>query len=168
MQSGTIKKQTLLVWLLNCPSRKATRDFLHVFLRVTAVDAERVQLHQLARIVFVEAAVDASRFVSFCRIRTGHAGSPIVEIEKHRRRVCGRAEQISKATHGKGPYRFAVESGEQIAVIVFVREDAEMVLPKINHQLEKLLFAVNGAQEFRALQFSHDHLRVLWRRRWFG
>src|SRR5690348_16496474 len=38
------------------PTGKATRDFLYVFLRVTAVDAERVKLHQLARVVFVDAA----------------------------------------------------------------------------------------------------------------
>src|SRR5438874_10686266 len=79
MQSGAIKKQTLLVWLLDGPSRKAARDFLHVLLRVAAVNAERVQLHQLARVIFIEAAVDARRFVSSRRIRTRHAGPPVVE-----------------------------------------------------------------------------------------
>ena len=39
------------------PSGERARDFLHVLLRVAAVDAERVQLHQLARIVLVEAAL---------------------------------------------------------------------------------------------------------------
>ena len=37
------------------PTGKAARDFLHIFLRVTTIDAERVQLHQLARVVFVDA-----------------------------------------------------------------------------------------------------------------
>src|SRR5215213_6683519 len=38
------------------PTRKATRYLLHVFLRVAAIHAERVQLHQLACVVFVDAA----------------------------------------------------------------------------------------------------------------
>ena len=33
------------------PSRKAARNFLHVLLGVAAIDAERVQLHQFARVV---------------------------------------------------------------------------------------------------------------------
>ena len=38
------------------PTRETARDFLHVLLRIAAVDAERVQLHQLTRIVFINAA----------------------------------------------------------------------------------------------------------------
>src|SRR5207248_7554144 len=38
------------------PSRKAARNFLHVFLRVATVYTERVQLHQFARVVFIDAA----------------------------------------------------------------------------------------------------------------
>ena len=38
------------------PTREAARDFLHVLLRVTAVDAEGMQLHQLACVIFVDAA----------------------------------------------------------------------------------------------------------------
>ena len=29
----------------NCPAREAARDFLNVLLRVTAIDAQRVQFH---------------------------------------------------------------------------------------------------------------------------
>ena len=104
-------------------------------------------------IEFVRASVQASAWTLLGRY---YASEDVFRLEAERifydGWVCvGRAEQIPKATHGKGPYRFAIESGEQIAVIVFVREDAEMVLPKINHQLEKLLFAVNGPQDFRTL-----------------
>src|SRR6266542_1745353 len=38
------------------PSGEASRHFLHVFLRVTSVNAERVQLHDLARVIFVQPA----------------------------------------------------------------------------------------------------------------
>src|SRR5437764_1371448 len=37
------------------PTSEATRDFLHVFLRVTTINSEGMQLHQLARVVFVDA-----------------------------------------------------------------------------------------------------------------
>src|SRR5687767_5945743 len=37
------------------PTGKATCHFLHVFLCVAAIDAKRVQLHQLARVVFIYA-----------------------------------------------------------------------------------------------------------------
>src|SRR3989442_3849935 len=40
----------------NGPTRKATRNFLHVFLCIPAIDAKRVQLHQFTRVVFVDAA----------------------------------------------------------------------------------------------------------------
>src|ERR1700686_3940858 len=38
------------------PASEATRNFLHVFLCVSAINAERVQFHQLARVIFVDAA----------------------------------------------------------------------------------------------------------------
>src|SRR5262245_19227057 len=38
------------------PAGETARDFLHVLLSVTTVDAESVQLHQLASVVFVYAA----------------------------------------------------------------------------------------------------------------
>ena len=41
---------------VDAPAGERSRDLDHVFLRVTTVDAERVQLHQLARVVLIEAA----------------------------------------------------------------------------------------------------------------
>ena len=43
------------------PAGERARDFLDVLLRVAAVDAERVELHQLARVVLVEAAAAVLR-----------------------------------------------------------------------------------------------------------
>src|SRR5215204_5133514 len=43
-------------WLKDGPTGEATRYFLHVFLYIAAVNAERMQFHQLARVVFVNAA----------------------------------------------------------------------------------------------------------------
>src|SRR6266536_5719125 len=38
------------------PTSKATCHLLHVFLCIAAIDTKRVQLHQFARVVFVNAA----------------------------------------------------------------------------------------------------------------
>src|SRR5688572_17499415 len=77
------------------PTCKATRNFLHVFLRVTTVDTERVQFHQLARVVFVDTAarllkrrVHHHLRTAAARIRT-HA-LKVVEIKQHRRTLRGR------------------------------------------------------------------------------
>ena len=43
--------------LCDGPAGEAARHFDHVLLRVAAVDAERVQLHQLAAVIFVQAAL---------------------------------------------------------------------------------------------------------------
>src|SRR4029079_6650019 len=52
-------EEELTVLTLERPSGQCTGDFLYVLLRVSAVHAERVQLHQLARIVLVEPATRA-------------------------------------------------------------------------------------------------------------
>src|SRR5947208_17160700 len=105
-----------------------------------------MQLHQLARVIFIEATVDSGELVAFGWIRTRHARAPVVEIEKHRRRVRGGAEQIAKASQGVRANRLSIKCGEQISIVVFVCEDAEMILPEIDHQLVELLVAVNRAQ----------------------
>src|SRR5687767_7953310 len=40
---------------LNCPAGKAARHFRDILLCIAAVDTKRMQLHQLARIVLIEA-----------------------------------------------------------------------------------------------------------------
>ena len=47
----------------NRPTGKGARQFLHVFLGVTPVRAERVQLHDLARIILVGHALDVQAIV---------------------------------------------------------------------------------------------------------
>src|SRR5215204_1317398 len=49
--------------LKNGPTGKASRHFLHVFLCVTAIDAECVQFHQLTRVVFIDAATLSLRLL---------------------------------------------------------------------------------------------------------
>ena len=78
----------------------------------------------------------------------------------------GGAEQIAKTSQRKRANGVAIVTCQEVTIIVFVREDAEMVFPKIDHYLVQLTFTVNRAQQLGALQFSHDHLWIFgWRRR---
>src|SRR6185503_2951306 len=82
-------------WLEDGPTRKTSRDFLHVFLRVATIDAECVQFHQLARVVLIDTA-SLSLWLLFCtqllqqttsaiRIRVWTDTLKVIEIEQHRR-----------------------------------------------------------------------------------
>src|SRR5947208_6070241 len=48
-------KAPALLGLLQSPSGEDPRDFSDIFLSVAAVDSERVQLHKLAPVVFIQA-----------------------------------------------------------------------------------------------------------------
>src|SRR5439155_15636030 len=61
------------------PARETPRDVDDVVLRVAAVDAERVQLHQLAAVVLVESALRALRVrgrLAGARMRRKESGPP--------------------------------------------------------------------------------------------
>src|SRR5215216_6097662 len=49
-----IHSSTTTARLKDGPTGETSRDFLHIFLRVTTVHAECVQFHQLARVVLVD------------------------------------------------------------------------------------------------------------------
>src|SRR5947208_7191988 len=108
--------------LINRPSREAARHFRDVFLRVTAVDAKRVQLHQFASVVLVQPAL------VFLRLRIAHwtrrpgpaessaapllarralhglslpppwiSAQKIVQVKKHRRALSRASHQILRS-----------------------------------------------------------------------
>src|SRR5260370_27082177 len=75
-------------------------------------------------------------------------------------------EQIAESRKREWTNRFAIETGEQITIVILICEDAEVVLPEIDHRLVKLSFAIHGSQELRPLQVRDHHIGVLrWRRR---
>src|SRR5262249_48791330 len=53
----TKHKSASLKGSIDCPAGKASSYFLYVLLCITAVDAKRVKLHQLARIVLIDPAL---------------------------------------------------------------------------------------------------------------
>src|SRR5262249_8537464 len=97
--------------LANWPAGQATGHLLDGTLRVTAVNPEGVQLHQLAGVVFVEpstAVVLAAH--ARCR-RVGIGAQPIVEIKEHRWTLRGGEQETGKLTQGVGSNRVPVVSG---------------------------------------------------------
>src|SRR5436309_1076971 len=51
----TVHKTAALKRTIDGPAREAARDLLNIFLCVAAIDAQRMELHQLAGIVLVDA-----------------------------------------------------------------------------------------------------------------
>jgi hypothetical protein len=106
------------------------REFLHVGLRVAAVDAERVQLQQFARVVFVDAV--------------GGVGL-VVEVAQHRRVQGTRAEQVAKAAERVRAQSIFVVADHRPQVVL-VLMDVEVVEPEPRHLLAQLRRRVHGAQ----------------------
>ena len=116
MRSSKVKPPPCL-WLLQRPSGEDAGNLGDIFLRVAAIHAERVQLHQLAAVVFVQAAALAfgllrwrgRRWREACAsliIRSlgnaiGEIGvrshaQPVIQIEEHGRALRGRDQQVFK------------------------------------------------------------------------
>src|SRR5579872_3471795 len=94
---------TALIWFIDRPAGENIRNFGYVALRIAAIDAERVQFHQLTTIIFVESAgalpliwprahrvthavwtIRMDRNSESLR-RVGTNAQPVIEIKKHRR-----------------------------------------------------------------------------------
>src|SRR5215213_4633368 len=73
------------------PTRKTTRHFLHIFLSVTTIDSERVQFHQLACVVLVDAAT-LLLWSKATSVGIGTDALKVVEVKQHRRTFGGRFE----------------------------------------------------------------------------
>ena len=107
---------------LHRPAGERARDVDDVLLRVAAVDAERVQLEQLARVVLVDAASIAARVPRATvgcasalerrrrtRCTSAHSctraldAQPVIEIEEHRGTLRRGAEHVRKlpSTYGR-------------------------------------------------------------------
>jgi hypothetical protein len=94
VQLVVVEEAAAFTRLLNAPAGEAARHFGDVFLRVAAVHAERVQLHQLAPVVLVQAALHFPLLVVGVQVRTH--GLEIVQEEKHGRTLRGGFQQIAE------------------------------------------------------------------------
>jgi hypothetical protein len=115
-----------------------------VLLGVAAVDTERVELHQFARIIFVEAGnIRLGAGNPRSRIRARHRRQPVVEIEQHRRVFRGRPEQVAEFAQDVGPDRLAFVIGDQDVIEALAGNDVEMIEPELVHDLLELPRAVD-------------------------
>src|SRR5262245_160567 len=80
----------ILLLIENRPSGKSACDGDDVLLCVASIYAQRVELHQLARIVLVEAGSPGTRRQR--QIVARHLRLPVVEIEQH----CGMLSRRKK------------------------------------------------------------------------
>src|SRR5204863_9213876 len=83
-----IEARQLAVAELEAPAREDVRERLDIALRVAAIDAQRVQLHQLPRLILVQAACSIAR---------------VIEVDEHRRMARARPDEIAKAPEGMRP-----------------------------------------------------------------
>src|SRR5208282_4097573 len=149
------------------PSGQNVREGDYVGLRVAAVDAQRMQFHQLARVVLVDPFEIA--------LRAGAAGRsvlPVVEVEKHRRMMRGRAKQRAELAHRMRPNRSLLERTRPYNVQPFAGEDVEVVEPERGHHFLQLPRPFDRTHHPRLDRLAHhDSLldsqvfgRVLYRR----
>ena len=109
-------------------------ELLHVLLAVAAVDAEGVQLHQLARVVLVDVA-------------DGILG--VVEVLEHGRVLECREHQIAKTPERMRADRALRVISEQPALIGLVLVHAEMVEPEPHHLLAQLRRRIQRPQQLQ-------------------
>ena len=108
------------------------RQFLHVRLAVAAVDAQGVQLHQFARIVFID-ALDGVGF--------------IVQVAQHGGMVDGRAQQVAKFPQGMRRDGVRLVIADHGAQVVLALVHAEMVEPEPAQLLLQLLSRIHVQQQ---------------------
>ena len=121
------------------PAGEAARDLLDIEFRVSTVDPERVQLHQLARVVFV------------WRYRLVEE---VIQVKQHRGAFRRGVQQVAKITERVLANHLLVVIGFQGRTETVDQVDIEMIAPELDHDLEQLTLA-----EHLAILGRGNHLR---------
>jgi hypothetical protein len=130
---------------LDRPTGEATRNLANVLLRVAAVHAQRVQLHELPCVILVR------RFFS---------AELVVQVSKHCRAVSRGPQHVGKlAQRMIANDRLLVHRlpicGESLSSV-----NVEMVRPKVDHALVHLIARINGTQERGLVELSDQKVFV--------
>ena len=137
------------------PAGQDARQRDHVGLAVAAIDAQRVQLHEFARVILVQPLELAPRPRA-----AGRRVEPVVEIEQHRRMLGGGAQEISEAAEQMRPDRLLdIGAGPQ-PVELLADEDVEVIEPEFGEQLLELARALDRPHEPRRDCFADDELQA--------
>ena len=107
-----------------------------------AVDAQRVELHQLAGVVLVEPSPSPGSLVNV-RIDA----HPVVEIEEHRGALGRRLEQIAKFSKNMRTDDVPFVFRQKKPIAALSRVDVEMVEPEVGEDFLQLPIAVDGADD---------------------
>ena len=141
---GPEQERAALARPIDRPPGEGTRHFGDVLLRVAAVHAERVQLHQLARVVLVEAravrrAEAAPRLVnSAARHHQVRARAhPVVEIEEHRGMPCRGQHEVPELAEHVRTNRLALVGRHHPAHGALLAVDVEVVEPELLRALPR-------------------------------
>lgn len=137
----------LLIRRAHRPAGQTPRHLHHVLLRVAAVDAERVQLQQLARVILV-------RLLGHVRPSV----HPAVEIPEHRRTQRRRAQHLGEAAQRVLANHLAIVRHREPFAIALRGINVEVVRPKLNHHLIQLPFGEHRARQRAAHQFVVEQL----------
>src|SRR5579871_470502 len=117
----------------DAPSGQDMRERRDVGLGVAAVDPQRVQLHQLARVIFVD-SFEATARAGSVRRRV----LPVVEIEQHRRMPGSGTQQIAKAAEDMGANRVLFECADPQIIEALIGKNVEVIEPEGDHHLAQL------------------------------
>ncbi len=109
------------------------RELLHIGLRIAAVDAERVQLHQLARVVLVDVIDRVLR---------------VVEIAQHRRMLQRRQHEVAEAAERVRPDRVLDVVGDKKLDLALLRKHVEVIKPEPDQLFLELGRGIDRTQHF--------------------
>ncbi|MCY1534879.1 hypothetical protein D9M68_702630 [compost metagenome] len=122
------------------------RQFLHVGLRVAAAHAQRVQLHELACVVLVDAVGGVLR---------------VVEVAQHGRVPRGSAQQVAELAKRVRANRVLLVVADHRAHQVLADADVEMVHPEPGHLLLQLVGRIQRAQQKALLRLAREGVEFL-------
>ena len=150
------------------PAGERTSDVDHILLGISAIDSQGVELEQLPSVILVQAgALPLLRLLrllslpsllsSECRpVALGHAAR-IVEIEKHRRTLSDRTEQVAEFSECARPHHVLIEVRQIVRLgRALLRIDAEVIFPEVGHHFLQLPLARYCARNARRLELSNN------------
>src|SRR5450830_2030524 len=115
------------------PAAEDARQRNYVGLAIAAIDAQRMQLHQFARIVFVE-----SFEAAFGLRRIGAAAEPVIEVVEHGRMMGDGTQQLAEIAEGIGANGILFVICSPVAYPFLAFKNIEVVKPEFGHDLLQL------------------------------
>ena len=147
------------------PSGQHPRQLGHILLRVAAVHAQGVQLHHLARIVFVE-ALRGLAVIPGARggLRVGTHALPVVQVPQHRRTLCRGQQQVAERSQRPWTNHVALIRRHQIPLRALAEKHVEVIEPEVGHYLLQLPLAIGRAQQLALQQLAVHHRHRIFQR----